>query len=62
MGSVNTTVSAEDYVDSSSKDLGVNIGDISTSSDKWVPVSNFRKCFNSGDLRVRLRAKSEDRW
>ena len=62
MGSVNTTVSAEDYDDSSSKDLGVNIGDISTSSDKWVPVSNFRRCINSGDLRVRLRAKSEDRW
>ena len=61
MGSVNTTVIAEDYDDSSSKDLGVNIGDISTSSDKWVPVS-FRRCFNSGDLRVRVRAKSEDRW
>ena len=57
MGSVNTTVSAEDYDDSSSKDLGVNIGDISTSSDKWVPVSNFRRCFNSGDNMCHIESK-----
>ena len=58
MGSVNTTViTAEDYDDSSCKDLGVNIGDISNSSDKWVPVSNFKRCFNSGDNTCQIESK-----